>query len=205
MKKFYLYLLFLVPAFLNGSGHPLYMIGKKDYLYEVSEETSLKDLRHATKPTIVQFAADWSTSSVRFWPYLYTLQRMRPNDYEVVVIDLDRGWHDTDQFQRELKTQFSNLPYMVILRPESEGQELNVEHHGESGPSLTEHILAKITERDDQFMYEFIPAVEANWDKVFLPTLQVYIDAFERAEESGNNAEEARRIATAAVLHSLKN
>ena len=204
MKRFGLiFLLFLPALLLTGFKHPLYQIGKTDYVYEVTRETSLSDLRHPNKETIVQFAADWSTPSVRFWPYLYTLDRLRPNDYEIVVVDLDQGWDDTDQFQRELKTQFSNLPYMVILAPEAEGEELIVRHHGESGPSLNEYILAKIIETDDHFMYEFIPAVEANWNNIFLPALQIYLDAYERAEDARNNAEDARRIAKAALLEEI--
>lgn len=203
MARFFIFVFIASTSLAFASDHPLYHIGKRDYVYHVTPTTSLSDFKDPNKDTILIFSAEWSTNAVKFWPYVYTLQRMQSRYFNFVVVDMDKGWGIHEQFQREGKFKVTDVPYTVILGPGSTSGEFDIIHQGPSGPVLNEYIIPQIENRDPNFMHEFIPAVQANWDNIFLPTLQLFLLAEENAKKAGKNAIEARKIARAAVLEQL--
>lgn len=100
---------------------PYYPIGKKDYVQVVEAATTLEDLRDANKTVIVQFSAEWCGPCIQFWPFMYTLDQLKPDAYIIKVVDGTAGWDDITQIADSGNVSVPGIPFMVVLAPGETG------------------------------------------------------------------------------------
>lgn len=197
MKNLLLSLTFLMSITSAFAGdHPLYMVGKKDYVQKIETTTSLADFRDENKKTIVQFSADWCGPCLKFWPYLYTLKQMKQDAYKVVVVDLSAGWGDQVQFENEGGFEVSGIPFMAVLKPGKKGDKIEVEFSGNSNAVLGNNLLKEQNISEADFMAEVTPT----WNNVLMPAYKAYKAAESQAIAEGKSKAEAKAAGAKAAL-----